>query len=116
MRLGTVCAEKPWHAAGTGRYCTEVMTRFGTRIFVKTGAEGVCCAALPEQGLGVAVKCDDGAGRAAEVMMSATIARLLDIDADRAALEKFIRPPLRSWNGIVVGEIRPADVLRQANT
>ena len=31
----------------------------------------------PEQGLGIAVKCDDGAGRAAEVMMAAMLARFL---------------------------------------
>ena len=106
-RLRAACAEKPWHVAGTGRFCTDMMTKFGARVFVKSGAEGMCCAALPEQGLGIAVKCDDGASRAAEVMMAATIARLLDTDSDRAALEKFIRPPLRNWNGIAVGEIRP---------
>ena len=38
------------------------MQQFGARVFVKTGAEGVYCGALPEQGLGLAVKCDDGAG------------------------------------------------------
>jgi L-asparaginase II len=32
---------------------------------------------------------------------------MLNTDTDRAALEKFIRPPLRNWNGIAVGEIRP---------
>ena len=66
-RLRAACAAHPWHVAGTGRFCTEIMQRFGARVFVKTGAEGVFCAALPEQGLGIAVKCDDGAGRAAEV-------------------------------------------------
>ena len=71
-RLRAACAAQPWHVAGTGRFCTEIMQRFGARVFVKTGAEGVYCAALPEQGLGIAVKCDDGAGRAAEVMMAAT--------------------------------------------
>ncbi len=75
-RLREACAAHPWHVAGTGRFCTEIMERFGARIFVKTGAEGVYCAALPEQGLGIAVKCDDGAGRAAEVMMAATLVRL----------------------------------------
>ena len=42
------------------------MQLFGARVFVKTGAEGVYCGALPEQGLGIAIKCDDGAGRAAQ--------------------------------------------------
>ena len=106
-RLRAACAAHPWHVAGTGRFCTEIMERFGARVFVKTGAEGVYCAALPEQGLGIAVKCDDGAGRAAEVMMAATLARFLPRDADRAALEPFVRPTLRNWNGIAVGELRP---------
>jgi L-asparaginase II len=108
-RLRAACAEKPWHVAGTGRFCTEVMQALGARVFVKTGAEGVFCAALPEQGLGIAVKCDDGAGRAADVMMAAVLAQFLT--ADRTTLARFLRPTLRNWNGIVVGEIRPTDLL-----
>jgi L-asparaginase II len=106
-RLRAACAEKPWYVAGTGRFCTEIMQALGARLFVKTGAEGVFCAALPEQGLGIAIKCDDGASRAAEVVMAATIARFLNSDVDRAALARFVRPSLRNWNGIVVGELRP---------
>ena len=106
-RLREACAAHPWHVAGTGRFCTELMQSFGARVFVKTGAEGVYCAALPEQGLGIALKCDDGAGRAAEVMLAATLARLLPQDTDCAALERFVRPTLRNWNGIAVGAIRP---------
>ncbi len=110
-RLRDACAAKPWHVAGTGRFCTEVMQALGARAFVKTGAEGVFCAALPEQGLGIAVKCDDGAGRAAEVTMAAAISRFLNSDADRAALERFVRPTLRNWNGIAVGSLRPTEAL-----
>ena len=106
-RLRAACAAQPWHVAGTGRFCTELMRAFGARVFVKTGAEGVYCAALPEQGFGIAVKCDDGAGRAAEVMMAATMARFMTSEADRAALARFVRPTLRNWNGIAVGELRP---------
>jgi L-asparaginase II len=110
-RLREACAAKPWHVAGTGRFCTELMRTFGARVFVKTGAEGVFCAALPAQGLGIAVKCDDGGSRAAEVMMAATLAKLMRSVADRAALERFVRPTLRNWNGIEVGGLRPAEAL-----
>jgi len=106
-RLRAAVAEKPWYVAGTGRFCTEVMRAFGTRIFVKTGAEGVFCAALPEQGLGIAVKCDDGATRAAEVMVAAVLARLLVSESDRAALERFVRPAIKNWNGQIVGRVNP---------
>ena len=111
-RLRAACAAHPWHVAGTGRFCTAVMEHFGERVFVKTGAEGVFCGALPEQGYGIAIKCDDGAGRAAEVAMAAMIARLLPLgDADRAFLDRRLRPPLRSWNGVKIGELRPGEGL-----
>jgi L-asparaginase II len=111
-RLRAACAAKPWHVAGTGRFCTELMQRFGLRLFAKTGAEGMFCGALPQQGLGIAVKCDDGAGRAAEVAMAATVARFLSMDdAERTFVESFVRPSLRNWNGSVVGGLRPTDVL-----
>jgi L-asparaginase II len=111
-RLRAACAQKPWHVAGTGRFCTEIMQLLGVRAFVKTGAEGVFCGALPEQGLGIAIKCDDGAGRAAEVVMAAMIARFLPLEAgERAALARFLRPTLRNWNGFEVGALRPTEEL-----
>ena len=112
-RLRAACAENPWHVAGTGRFCSEVMQALGARAFVKTGAEGVYCAALPEQGLGIAIKCDDGAGRAAEVATAAVLSRFLTSGEDRAALARFVRPRLRNWNGITVGELRPVGLDEQ---
>ena len=111
-RLREACTSHPWHVAGTGRFCTEVMQKFGARIFLKTGAEGVYCAALPELGIGIAVKCDDGAGRAAEAIMAAALDRLLNNDADSAVLEPFVRPAIRNWNGIVVGALRPTEAFK----
>ncbi|HUD86536.1 MAG TPA: asparaginase [Xanthobacteraceae bacterium] len=111
-RLRAACAQKPWHVAGTGRFCTEIMQLLGPRVFVKTGAEGVYCGALPDQGLGIAIKCDDGAGRAAQAIMAALIARFLPLDGpERAALARFERPTLRNWNGIEVGALRVAEAL-----
>jgi L-asparaginase II len=111
-RLRQACANKPWHVAGTGRFCTEIMQLFGTRVFVKTGAEGVYCGALPQQGLGIALKCDDGAGRAAQAIMAALIARFLPfVLAERAALRPFAQPVLHNWNGIEVGVVRVTDAI-----
>ena len=53
---------EPFYVAGTGRADVGLMQAAPGRIFVKTGAEGVYCAAVPELGLGIALKCDDGAG------------------------------------------------------
>jgi L-asparaginase II len=79
---------------------------------VKTGAEGVFCGALPSVGLGIAVKCDDGGTRAAEVAMAAMIARFLPLDGrDQLALDRYLRPTLRNWNGLTVGAIVPTSEL-----
>ncbi|HUI15205.1 MAG TPA: asparaginase [Xanthobacteraceae bacterium] len=106
-RLRRACAAKPWFVAGSGRFCTEVMQLFGERVFVKTGAEGVYCAALPQQGLGIAIKCDDGAARAAQAIMAAIIARFLPLNAaERAPLARLGEPVLRNWNDFEVGAIK----------
>ena len=111
-RIRAACAAQPYFVAGTGRFCTEIMKLFGARVLAKTGAEGVFCGALPELGLGIALKCDDGATRAAEVLMAAVIARFLPMsDGERGALDRFLHPMLRNWNGIEVGGLRPAEAL-----
>ena len=114
-RLRQACAGKPWFVAGTGRFCTELIGLFGARVYLKTGAEGVCCGALPERGLGIAIKCDDGAGRAAEAVMAALLARLMPLaEAEREALARFSHPVLRNWNGIEVGALRPSAAIEAA--
>jgi L-asparaginase II len=111
-RIRAACAAQPYFVAGTGRFCTEVMKLFGARVLVKTGAEGVFCGALPEQAIGIALKCDDGATRASEVAMAAVIARFLPMSEDeRGAVGRFLQPTLRNWNGIEVGGLRPAEGL-----
>ena len=112
MRLRAACANQPWYVAGTGRFGTEIVRLLGERIFFKTGAEGVACGALATLGLGFAIKCDDGAGRAVEAVAVALIARLLPLsDAERCALAPFAQPTLRNWNGIEVGAVRVTEAL-----
>jgi L-asparaginase II len=112
QRLRAACAAKPWFVAGSGRFCTGLMEHFGARVFVKTGAEGVFCGALPELGYGIAVKCEDGHGRAAEVAIATLIARLLPLgERDREVIAGFVRPQLRNWQGTVVGGMRPTALI-----
>ncbi|HYF57008.1 MAG TPA: asparaginase, partial [Salinarimonas sp.] len=78
-RIRRAAAAHPFMVAGTGRFDTRLMERLRERAFVKTGAEGVYCAALPEVGLGVALKCDDGATRAAEAILASLVLRFLPL-------------------------------------
>jgi L-asparaginase II len=69
---------------------------------------------LPELGLGVAIKCEDGAGRAAETATAALISRFLPLnEQEHAALAPRLEPPLHNWNGVQVGQIRPSAALTQ---
>ena len=111
-RIRAAVAANPLTVAGRGRFDTEVMSLLGPRVFTKSGAEGVFCAALPETGLGLAVKADDGAGRAAQVMIAALIQRFGGFDEEGSArLMRFVSPRLSNWNGAEVGLLRPAGPL-----
>ncbi|CAN7424239.1 asparaginase [Mesorhizobium sp. LjNodule214] len=111
-RLFSACMAEAFLVAGTGRADVALMQAAPGRIFVKTGAEGVYCAAVPELGLGIALKCDDGAGRAAEVMIAAVLAKLLRADASLAAkLTEQANPAIESRVGAKVGSLRPTAAL-----
>ena len=111
-RIVEACMAEPFFVAGTDRADTRMMEFGKGRVFTKTGAEGVFCAALPEHGLGIALKCDDGATRAAESMVASVLAGLLKDDEELASgLRRIASPVLKNWNGIEVGAVRPAGAL-----
>ena len=106
-RLVNACMAEPFYVAGTDRFCTRLMELGKGRLFGKTGAEGVFCGTIPELGLGIALKCDDGGTRASEAMMAAVVARLLPSDDPLSdALAEMSQPTLTNRNGYVVGETR----------
>jgi L-asparaginase II len=103
-RIYEAAVSEPFYVAGTGRFCTDAMTLLGGAALIKTGAEGVFCAAFRELGLGVALKCDDGATRASEAMMAAVVAWLMPEHAE--ALRRWTAAPILSRRGARVGEVR----------
>ncbi len=64
-RLTDVLAPRSHLVSGSGRIEEQLAAEANTPLIVKSGAEGVLMAALPELGLGVALKARDGASRAA---------------------------------------------------
>ena len=85
---------------GPGAADTELMRALPGWV-AKGGAEAVVCAASPD-GLGVAVKVEDGGVRAVRSALAAFLGRL-GIDVDGLA-----RVPVENSRGEIVGEIRPA--------
>lgn len=106
-RIFKAVAAHPFMVAGTGRFDTDAMLILRERVFMKTGAEGVYCAAFPELGYGVALKIDDGATRASQAVMEALIAQFLPLDDEtHHKLRALGEPHLRNWNKIDVGAVR----------
>ncbi|MBG6079056.1 L-asparaginase II [Rubrivivax gelatinosus] len=106
-RLMAAVTVEPFMVAGSGRFDTRIIERLGERVFCKVGAEGVFCAAFPKAGLGVALKMDDGASRACEVVMAALIERFVRLDeAERGFVHAFADQPLVNWNGLDIGRLR----------
>jgi L-asparaginase II len=108
-RLFAACMAEPFYVAGTGRADTRMMEAAKGRVFVKVGAEGVYCGAVPELGIGFALKIDDGAGRAAEAAVAGLLARLLKDDAQLSAtFAAMSNVTMTNWNGINVGKVQAA--------
>ncbi|HEY4112461.1 MAG TPA: asparaginase [Rhizomicrobium sp.] len=104
----------PELVAGTGRSDTILMRAAKGRVATKAGAEGFYAAIIPEARMGIALKIDDGAGRAAETAIAAILDKLglLGDDADARAL---VRAPIINTRDAVVGERRPAAALNDAD-
>jgi L-asparaginase II len=107
-RLRAAMLAHPHLIAGTDRPCTEIMTAV-SGVLVKTGAEGVYAACVPGRQLGLALKVEDGAARAAPVALLALLEALGVLDPEATStLAARLRPELRNHAGLVVGRIEPA--------
>ena len=65
QRIVAAMTAYPALVAGTGRSDTALISASAGRAATKAGAEGYYGIIVPEAGLGIALKIDDGAGRAA---------------------------------------------------
>ncbi len=110
--LMAACLNHPRHIAGDGRLETLIMQALPGRIFAKTGAEGGFALALAQEGLGVALKIEDGASRALGPAIIETLHQLgLLTPMAQEALTPQWRPVLQNHQEQTVGEIKPAFAL-----
>ncbi|HYL22301.1 MAG TPA: asparaginase [Gemmatimonadales bacterium] len=95
--------------AGDGRPCTEIMRAHPGRVIAKVGAEGVYCALLVGEGLGVALKVADGHAFASALAMAAVLEGL---GLRPLPSSLGVRPNLNT-RGEPVGELRVNGGLKQ---
>ncbi len=105
-RITHAMATRPFLVGGTNRFDTILMEETGGRIVSKVGAEGVHCASVPDLGIGVAIKVEDGATRAQYPALLALLSRLGALpDPLPQRLEDILAPRIRNTRGAVVGEV-----------
>jgi L-asparaginase II len=107
-RLRTAMIAHPENVAGHGQFVTDLMALSDGHIAAKSGAEGLICLAVPDRGLGIAIRVMDGSFRTHAPVTVATLEQLGILDAaTRDAILESHSPQLRNHNGRLVGEIRP---------
>lgn len=107
-RLTRAMMAHPELVAGEGRACTELMRATGGRAAIKTGAEAVFVAIVPERRMGIALKIVDGATRASEAVIAALLVRLGVLEAEHPATRKRLNAVQRNWRGVNTGILRLA--------
>lgn len=101
--------QAPYYVAGTDRFDTRLIEITNGRIIGKMGAEGVYAATVPEKGLGLALKIEDGAERALYPAAAEALWQLgLLSEAEYEQLEPFHHPAVVNRKGEKVGFIRPS--------
>lgn len=108
-RLTRAMAAFPELVAGEGRACTELMRAMEGKVTIKTGAEAVFVAIIPEKKLGIALKIADGATRASEAAITALLIRLGVLDPEHPSAKKRLNAPIVNRRGMNTGTIRCAE-------
>lgn len=107
-RIHHAMRSRPFLIGGSDRFDSILIEETDGRAVSKIGAEGVHSVAIPEQGIGFAIKVEDGAPRA---QFPAVIRLLQHFDVLPATLparlEEFSRRAIRNTRGECVGEVRP---------
>jgi len=108
-RLHKAISNEPLYIAGHGSVVSELNEITKGAVLAKTGAEGIVIAALPEQGLGIAIKISDGSERARSVALLAILDHLNILsDEEKNKLQTHISPTIFNSRELAVGKIRPA--------
>ena len=107
-RLRDAMRLHPEFVAGDGKATTELMQAMEGRAAVKTGADGVFTAILPEQRLGIAIKIDDGADRASAAACAALLIKYGALDPDHPLALRTLNGPILNRRGMVTGTTKAA--------
>ena len=100
---------RPFLVGGTDRFDSALIEATEGRVIAKIGAEGVHSIAIIDDGIGIAVKVEDGAQRAQFPAVIAVLQHFGALpDELPPRLAEFMLRPVRNSRGETVGEVRRA--------
>ena len=106
-RVAGAMAGNPFYVAGSGRLDTLLMEATGGRLVAKLGAEGVYCIGIIGEGVGIALKIEDGSSRAIDVVITELLNRLgLISEKEYKNIKGKCKTQLRNHREDIIGEIR----------
>lgn len=106
-RIISAMTQHPFLVGGTDRFDTVLMEACQGRVLCKIGAEGVHTLGLVSQGIGIAIKVEDGGPRAQFPAVMAVLDALGELPADMPdVLRELQCKSIRNTRGEDVGEIR----------
>lgn len=105
-RIVDAMLSHPFLVGGTDRFDTVLMEETEGRVLAKVGAEGVHSIAVPDAGIGMAVKVEDGAARAQYPAVLRLLQQLDVLPQELPArLAPFLSTPTFNTRGVQVGEV-----------
>jgi L-asparaginase II len=107
-RIMHAMVTRPFLVGGTDRFDSILIEECEGCVIAKIGAEGVHAVAIPQRGLGIALKVGDGGQRAQypAVIRLLQLLEVLPLELP-SRLHEFLHRPVKNSRGEVVGEVRP---------
>ena len=98
--------EHPFLVGGTDRFDTVLIEETGGAVLSKTGAEGVHSLAVPELGVGITIKVEDGAQRALFPPLLRILQNLKVLPTTLPSrLAEYLHKPLKNSRNEHVGQV-----------
>ena len=109
LKLRNAMVNYPELVAGDLRACTNLMKACEKKAILKTGAEGVFVAILPELEKGIALKIFDGGTRASECAIASLLIQLGVLNPNHPTALAYTHAPILNWRKIQTGVMKASN-------
>ena len=109
LKLRNAMVNYPELVAGERRACTNLMKACEKKAILKTGAEGVFVAILPELEKGIALKIFDGGTRASECAIASLLIQLGVLSPNHPTALAYTHAPILNWQNIETGMMKASN-------